>query len=238
MTRTTKTEGNRSKPLLTSQGLSHLHEAIRKEIRSWGVTLLIFGVLHIIASGLLSAPFGVMLLVVGLASFYFRSASMLVVYAVTLAWAGVSNLMTGEWIWIGFAVMQGFFCFRILRRFSRFRQAEQALEAKDDVAASGLTPERTAKIFPWLGFFLGGLSLVAFVGAFGSAIVYAIVSESETLPAVLNLVEGLAVSSGILGFALGLASVLCRYRWKIVAILGMVAGLLTLLIELALFLIF
>lgn len=235
---TTETAGKRSNPSLSSEELSNLHEAIGKEIRSWGVTLLIFGVLHVIASGLLNAPYGVMLLVVGLASFYFRSASMLVVYAVTLAWAGVSNLTTGDWIWMGFAVLQGFICFRILRRFLRYRQAEQALADPSDLEASGLTPQRSAKVFPWVALVLGGLSLVAFVGVFGSAIVLAVVSSSGTAPEFLAFVEGLAVSFGALGFALGLASVLCRYRWKIVAVLGMVAGLLTLVIELALFLVF
>lgn len=234
---TTKTKQTRSKTRYSSEELSDLYEATRKEIRSWSITLLFFGVLHIVASGLLSAPYGVMLIVVGLASFYFRSAAMLVVYAVTLAWAGVSNLMSGQWIWIGFAVVQGYFCFRILRRFFRYRQAEQALEAPSDADASGLTPGRSAKIFPWAGFFLGGLSLVAFVGVFGSALVLAVLSPSETAPGFLNLVEGLAISVGVLGFALGLASVLCRYRWKIVSILGMVAGLLTVAIEIVLALI-
>lgn len=235
---TTETAGQRSDPSLTSEELSNLHEAIRKEVRSWSVTLLIFGVLHVIASGLLNAPYGVMLLVVGLASFYFRSASMLVVYAVTLAWAGVSNLTTGDWIWMGFAILQGFICFRILRRFLRYRQAEQVLADPSDLDASGLTPQRSARVFPWAALVLGGLSLVAFVGVFGSAIVLAVLSPSGTAPEFLAFVEGLAVSFGALGFALGLASVLCRYRWKIVAVLGMVAGLLTLVIEIALFLVF
>ena len=197
-----------------------------------------FGVLHIVASGHLNAPFGVMLIVVGLASFYFRSASMLVVYAVTLAWAGVSNLTTGQWLWIGFAVLQGFFCFQILRRFLRYREAEQALEDPSDLDTSGLTPERSAMIFPWAALVLGGLSLLAFVGVFASAVIIAVASQNETLPGFLSLVEGLAVSAGVLGFALGLASVLCRYRWRIVAILGMVAGLLTVAIEIVLILIF
>ena len=216
-----------------SEDLSDQHEAIRKEIRSWGLALLIFGVLHIVASGFLSSSFGVMLIVVGLASFYFRSAAMLVVYATTLAWAGISNLTSGEWGWIAFAVLQGFICFRVLRRFLQYRQAEAVLEVPADVEASGLTPQRSAKVFPWAGLFLGGFSLLALVGTFGSVIILLIVSPAtETVPPFLNILEGLAVSAAVLGFALGLASLLCRYRWKIAAIIGMVGGLLTLIIEL------
>lgn len=234
---TTETKGVPSSPP-RSEDLSNLHEATRKEIRSWSFTLIILGALHIFATGLLSAPWGVLLIVVGLASFYFRSAAMLVVYAVTIAWAGISNLTSGEWIWIAFAVIQWYFSFRILRRFSGYRRAERALEAPSDVNASGLTPQRSAKVFPWAGFLMGVFSFLAFIGAFGSAIVYVIISASETPPGFLSLVEGLAVSTGVLGFALGLASVLCGYRFRVLAILGMVAGLLTLASEIALGLIF
>ncbi|NIV38487.1 MAG: hypothetical protein GWN58_56450 [Anaerolineae bacterium] len=235
---TIETEGQSPNPPHSPEEFSHQHEAVRKELRSWGITLLIFGVLHIVASGFLSSSFGVMLIVVGLASFYFRSASMLVVYAVTLAWAGISNLTSGEWLWIGFAALQGFFCFRILRRFLHYREAEAALEAPSDLEASGLTPQRTAKVFPWAGFFLGGFSLLALVAAFGLVIVLVIISTTETMPTFLSILEDLAVSAGVLGFALGLASLLCRYRWKIVAIMGMIAGLLTLIIEVVVGLIF
>ncbi len=59
------------------------HASMLKAIRSNGFWLIGLGVLHIILSGWLSAPWGVLLIIVGLCSFLFHSPSMFVIYAIT-----------------------------------------------------------------------------------------------------------------------------------------------------------
>src|SRR5690349_3186775 len=206
---------------------------ILKEIRSWAVTSLILGALHLFVSGFFSAPWGVLLMTVGLASFYVRSSAMLVVYAVTLAWAGVSNLISGESGWVGFAVLQFFLVYRVFRNFQLFRRSESAL-TEAELSASDLTPARAAAIFPWAALTLGVLSLVGLVGVFLLAVVLVVVSGSETVPGFLGFLEGLVVNGGVLGLALGLASLLCKHPRKGLAIAGMVTGILTLVVEMVL----
>ncbi|MDI7274626.1 MAG: hypothetical protein QME94_01470, partial [Anaerolineae bacterium] len=63
------------------------HALMVREIRSWGFWLLGLGALHLVLSGFLSAPWGILLGVVGLASFIFHDSAMFVVYGTTLVWA-------------------------------------------------------------------------------------------------------------------------------------------------------
>lgn len=218
-----------------TEHLSELQEAVLKEIQSWGFVLLILGAVHIFASGFLNSSWGILLIVVGLASFYFRSSAMLVVYAVTLAWAGISNVMSGEGGWIFFSLIQGYLAFRIFRQYFNFRREESAIGNEiQDINIGKLAPERSEKIFPWAGCLLGALSLIGFTSIFFGVIIYVIATEDENVPEFLGFTEGLIINFGVLGFATGLASILSNYQWRVIAILGMAAGILTLLVEIIL----
>jgi hypothetical protein len=205
------------------------HGTILKEIRSWATTLLVLGVISLFASNFLSAPWGLLLIVVGLASFYFRSSAMMVIYAVTLAWAGISNALSGGVLWIGFAILQLFLVVRVFQKFISFRQAET--NTIEDIDSSGLTPKRSATIFPWAAIVLGSVSLLGFVGLLVGVVVASIMSGKGITSVYLSFLESLVVEMGILGFALGLASVLSRYSKKALAIIGMITGILPPLLE-------
>jgi hypothetical protein len=197
------------------------HSTILKEIRSWAVTLLILGVVSIFASGFLSAPWGVLLIIVGLASFYFRSSAMMVVYAVTLVWAGINNMASGQAIWMGFAFLQWFFAFRVFQKFRSFRKAE-INSGEEKLNSSGLTPKRSASIFPWAAGGLGIFSLLGLIGIFVAAIIQAFLMKNQAMPAFWSFIEGFVICLGVLGFAVGLASILCKHPWKAIAIVGFI----------------
>jgi hypothetical protein len=206
------------------------HSTILKETRSWAISLLILGVISLLATGFLSAPWGILLIVVGLASFYFRSSAMMVVYAVTLVWAGISNLTSGQAFWIGFAIIQAIMAFLVFRKFISFRKAEES-PADGEFNPSELTPERSATIFPWAAGALGVFSLLGLIGIFAGIIIQVYILQNRATPDLWGFIEGLVVNLGVLGFALGLASILCKYKKKAFAIVGMVTGILTLIIE-------
>ena len=84
----------------------HGYEAMRKDVRSWGIWSLGLGGLHVVASGFLSAGWGILLVIVGGGSFLFQDAAMYVIYATTLAWAAISNLMGGAGSWIAQSIVQ------------------------------------------------------------------------------------------------------------------------------------
>ncbi|HET7087498.1 MAG TPA: hypothetical protein VFL17_02495 [Anaerolineae bacterium] len=206
-----------------------------RETRSWGIWLLGLGAVHLVASGFLSAPWGILLLTVGLASFYFRGASMFIVYGVTLAWAAINNLLARESGWAIFALFQFFLAFQVFRQFFHFRQAEReyATLRVQEALPSPLIPERAVRAFPWAGCVLGALSLAGLVTSIVMVIVLVAFAQVTELPGFVGLIEGLAVDLGVLGLAVGLASVLSGYPYKVLAWLGIVASALVLLIEIA-----
>jgi hypothetical protein len=212
------------------------HIVMLNEIRSWGFVLLGLGILHIFSSGFLSAPWGILLIIVGLASFFFRTASMFIVYAMTLAWAALFNLTDLNTGWVIFAFIQILLSFRVFMRYRRFRKVEDAVLglAPDNLVASKST-DRASRFFPWIGSLLGCSSIIGFVLFIFILLIIAIFSEnSPSFPDYFVFIEGLLVNLAVLGFAIGLASLLSQYRPKALAIIGLVAGVLTLVIELAL----
>jgi hypothetical protein len=82
-------------PPLDTASVVQAHEKMLKEVRSWGYVSLGLGALHLISSGFtgLSAPWGVLLIAIGLTSFYFKEAAMFVIYGTTLGWAALTNIM-------------------------------------------------------------------------------------------------------------------------------------------------
>ena len=192
--------------------------------------MLVLGVIHIFMSDFLSADWGVTIIIVGLASFFFRSSAMMVVYGVTLAWAGVSNVLTGRTVWIGFALLQWFLAFRVFRRFFQYRVTEK-YEDESEVEAVRLTSKRTEKAFPWIAGGLGILSLLGFIGVFLAVVIIAVVSGEENTSRVFYFIECLTMDMALVAFAIGLSSILSKYRLKGLAITGMITGLIVLAVE-------
>lgn len=207
------------------------YAAMLQEIRSWGLWSLGLGALHLVTSGFLSAPWGILLIIVGLGSFYFRSASMFVIYAVTLGWAAFSNLISFEVGWVGFALYQFFLAFRVFQQYRLFRD----IEGEHNAQSAQALPNPAYRFFPWLGSLFGCFSILAFVMIVLIVLVLAVASEGQvSIPDYFVFLEGLAVNFGILGASIGLASLLSRYHRKPLAIIGLISGVLTVLLEMAL----
>lgn len=207
-----------------------------REIRSWGFWLLGLGALNMLASGFLSAPYGILLLIVGIASFYFREAAMFVIYGVTLVWAAISNILGGDASWILFALVQLVMAFQVFRQFNRFRRSQADYGALSTIGASGtsLVPERAGRVFPWAGCLIVALSLGSLVAIFVVSIILIGFMEATVPSAFLGFMIALAVNLGVLGLAISLAAFLSGYRYKLLAALGIVGGILELLAWVAL----
>ncbi len=209
-----------------------------REIRSWAYWSIGLGVLHFIASGTLNAPWGILLIVVGLMSFIFRSASMFVIYGVTLAWAAVSNLMSLQIPWAFMAAIQVYFTVRVIMAYHQHYKNEVAYLASDAVEPAAKKPTlRTSRLFPWVGALVACLAMVGYVVFIFVIFVLAIATQGNlTLPAYVDFIDATLVNLGVLGFAMGLASILSKYHPRALGIIALVAGILTLLIFLALLL--
>jgi hypothetical protein len=212
------------------------HEKMLHEIRNWGLTLLVIGVIQIFSSGFLSNTWGILLVIVGLASFYFRSSAMFVVYGTTLSWAAISNALGSSGGWFAFSVLQAFFAFQTFRQFFRFRSIlpfPQPLENEDEQYKQ-LNSDKATKPFPWLSFVFGLVSFVGLIAVFLGAIIFVGITEGTELPSFITFSEGLVIDLAVIGFATGLASILSRFKHKLFSIIGMSASALVLVIEVGL----
>jgi hypothetical protein len=219
-------------PPLTNAQAAHL--AMLKDIRSWGIWSLAWGGLSLITSGIFSSPWGILLIIVGLASFYFRTAAMYVIYGVTLAWAALQNLTGLHGAWILFSLFQVYATVRVFMNFCHYHKVElEVIRASLAQAPETLSASRAARAFPWIGTFLGIFSFIGFVFVFLLSILIAYQrGNSGSVPGYLTYLLELDINLGVLGFALGLAYVLANYRPKLLGILAIIAGSLTLLIDL------
>jgi hypothetical protein len=166
-----------------------------------------------------------MLMVVGLSSFYFCESSMFVVYGSILAWAAISNLMAGP-LWAVFAVFQAIIAFKIFRQYGKWKKVEKTYRYHHKMGriSTPPTPERGARVFPWLSAILSIVSLATLLGVVGGMAVSPVVGEDLTVMTGLDWAAIFAVNVGVLGLALGIASLLSRYKQKAPSVAGVVIG--------------
>jgi len=211
------------------------HEAMLKDIRSWAFWSLGLGALHIISAGFLSAPWGLSLLAVGGASFYYRTAPMYVIYGVTLAWAALSNLLGGEAGWSIFALLQLFFAYNVFRQYRRFRDVEGAYADIMVDDADLISGQRAARTFPWIAVILGCGSLVGLGWMFAVILVVTLsTGGAAEIPEYVGFLAGLIEVFGLLGIAFALAALFSRFRHKATSVIGLIGGSLTVIALLAL----
>jgi len=209
----------------------HDYAKMKKDIRSWGFWLIGIGVVSLVLSFLLDPSWGLMLMIVGVSSFYFCESAMFVVYGSILAWAAISNLMAGP-LWAVFAVFQGILAFKVFRQFGKYRKAEKIYRYHHKMGRTGGAPipERGARMFPWLSAAASVLSIGILLGVVGGMAVSPVVEEDLTVMSGLDWAAVFAVNLGVLGLALGMASLLSGHKQKAPSVAGVVIGGLVVLI--------
>jgi hypothetical protein len=204
---------------------------MKKDIRSWGFWLVGIGIVSMVLSFLLDPSWGLMLVAVGLSSFYFCESSMFVVYGSILAWASLSNFMAGS-TWAVFAVIQAVIAFKVFRQFKKWRKVEKAYRYhfKMGRISTAPTPERGARVFPWLSAVLSVLSIGTLLGVVGGMAVSPAAEEDLAAMTGLDWAAIFAVNLGVLGLALGVASLVSGHSRKAPSVAGVVIGGIVLLI--------
>lgn len=203
-----------------------------KEIRSWGTWGIVLGAISLVASGFLDPTWGILLILVGIASLIFKTSSMLIIYGVTMGWAALWNMRSMSATWVLFSFFQLFISVRIFLNYRRFRKDEAIYLANSSAENQVATSTRRAGLlFPWLGITFGSLSIVGYATLIFLVFAIAFSSTSNVgYPRYLGLLEGILVNMGVLGFSLGLSSLLSRFRPKAAGIIALVTGLLTMLV--------
>lgn len=221
---------SKNNPNVTPHQYSPQLDKMHSEIKKWGFFLILIGVIQIFTSGYLSNTWGILLVVVGLSSFYFNSPAIFVVYGSTLGWASISNAFSGAGGWVAFSVLQVFFAFQTFRQYFLFRSGGRKLSEDENNLP---LPDKAAKSFPWVSFGAGLFSFVGIVIVFLSAVLL-VGTGNEDLFGIIDFAEGLVIDTALIGFATGLASILTGYEHKFFSGIGMVTGALVLLLEVGL----
>lgn len=221
---------------LTDQLFLNSHAAMLKEIRSWGFGFLVLGIFFIVLTGNLQSTWGILLLIISLASFYFRTASMFVVYAGILAWTALLNLISLEIGWVLFALFQIFLTIRVFRKYRRFRDVEMEVDKINSIYPTPIVSSagRAARIFPLIGSLLSCSSIVGLILFIFLGVVLAIANEGvASIPDSFDFIYLAMINFSVLGFSVGLASVLSKFHPKALSIIGLVAGAFTLVLVFA-----
>jgi hypothetical protein len=213
------------------------YTSVRREVRSWAFWLIGLGVIHLVAAGFLNAPWGILLIIAGLGSFYFKEAAMLIPYGVILLWAAISNLLGGG-AWAIFALVQIYFAIRVFRQTSRLSKAEARYRElyTEGLIEEAPPPIRAAGTFPWLGMTLSVIGLGIFLGMvfrFASGIFADETSGSAVLE---EWAYSGAINLGVLGFALSLSALVSGHKNRAMSTIGIIVGAVILIMFVATFL--
>ena len=199
-----------------------IEAAMSRDVRSWGKWLIGLGVVHLIASGSLDASWGIMLILLGAMSILFTSPSMYVIYAVTMAWAGISNLIGAGLAWGVFAMFQFYLTFRIARQYYVFRKAG-LVNAEHEAVNASRKKSVAPRLFPWLGLVGSVLLMWGFVALVaGALVVFGLndASDISTSARVIDFLFSTLISLIVAFWGMNLAALLSKYRPRFLAGLG------------------
>ncbi len=223
-------------PVESEDPLAGVKAFMVRDVRSWGKWLIGLGVVHLIASGSLDASWGIMLILLGVMSFLFTSPSLYVIYAVTMAWAGVSNLIGSGLGWSVFAIFQFYLTFRIARQYYVFRKVGLVDDERVAISSSPKKPI-APRLFPWLGLVGSVLLMWGLLALFmGSLIVYGMndAGDTSTATRVIDFLFSMLISLIVAFWGMNLAALLSSYRPRFLTALGFVISSVAFILVLAL----
>jgi hypothetical protein len=215
---------------------------MQKEIRSWGWSFLILGGVHFISFGLLAPSWGVILLLVGIASFQIIDPAMFVVYGISLAWVGLNNVISSNFgFWTFFGLFQIYIAYQVYKKYNIYKGQPHIEELAQD-EESFQEQNIASRYFPNVGCWLSAVSLIVFIGIFMFMVFIVVFSAVQNQEAtidndqILTFVLDVSIGLGVIGFAVSLAALLSKFKpaWK--AWIGIVCSLLLMVMNFALLL--
>ncbi len=209
-----------------SEGISDnellaLEMQMKKGISSWAVWTGIFGALNLFNSHFQSS-YGLTLIIVALLSLVFPAPAMYILYGVSIIWVAASNATAGEIQWLLFAAFQVYMGIKVLLDYKKFAPIWKTYQSNlnnPDKPQPGKGMQRSAGFFPWIGFVLSGIGAV---GCIALVITLFVLNDSIPDDSPIFFALDLMIDFGMLGFAIGLASLLAGYKKSVLSIITMI----------------
>ncbi len=103
-------------------------DAMKKDIRRWGIWLIILGIIHFIAAGYLDPVWGGIIIIIGILNLCIRRRGMFIVNGAALILVGIMNisgsLLDGFGGWTVFGVLQLVWGAKEIKKFGRYALRE------------------------------------------------------------------------------------------------------------------
>ena len=141
-----KAEEERSKPITKSKAKKKKPEmtvaSMKKDIRGWGIGLIILGFIHLLAAGFLEPTWGVVIIILGIINLVLQRREMYIANGIALIVVGIMNIAgsidAGGGSWTAFGIMQLIWGGQEIRKFFKFKNLhetgeELAGEAKESL---------------------------------------------------------------------------------------------------------
>lgn len=136
------------------------YAALHRELRMWRWWMVAVGVVQVVLGSMLGMPWGVVLVLIGGASFAAHEAVLLMVYSIVLLGSAAVNVSSLHWGWAVFALVQTGYAVPMLRCYARHHAAETRYARLTHGLDVGLPPPVTyAAVLPWLGAAAGMAAL-------------------------------------------------------------------------------
>ena len=195
---------------------------LQRRLRIFGAVLLAWGVIHFIGYPALSLAWGAILAIAGAAAFVFSEPSLFIVYAVTLLWAALANLLTGQALGVVNAAVQVFLTFSALRNYRTGRSVQVGADSAPEAG-------RAARVFPWASLVLGVASIAGSLALLLAGYLVLGFTESAGLSRGYEaLFQGVA-DLGSLGLGAGIAGLVSGYPRRTLVAVGVATSALVLL---------
>jgi hypothetical protein len=170
--------------------------SVKKDIQGWGKALIFIGILSFIFSGFLDFLWGVILVILGIISFFILEPAMYIIFGCVIIMLGIINSLTTSTGWSVYSLFQFIIGFFILRSYFNYREYYKIVHQK------------SSKFFI-MSIVLFFMSLATLIGSLTMASMG--YQEAKSIEIIFQLSSYLA----IIGTATGLASILTEKIFKL-----------------------
>ena len=135
---------------------------LNEKIRDLGFALIVWGVIHLIFSNFLDGTWGIVLIIVGIISLFYRSKMMVLVFGILLIIIGILNISSltnsqenSSLLWVFFGIAQIYWGIIEIKSYRKLKEnPKYVIEKKKNFVWYGLRIGFWAMIIVWLGYVL------------------------------------------------------------------------------------